>query len=140
MKRLLLLIIAALIALPVSPFVLATVLYVTSQYAHGAVDYTGRTLRIDACGLFAMDVIKATDHRAAGADMELLIKSIQSQNVAESMKERAFQAVQFAWAHELVDTQLAYTLAMGACLEPRTEMAPMMEPWRTNLRTFKNAL
>ena len=128
MKRLLLLIIAALIALPVSSFVLA------------AVDYTGRTLRIDACGLFAMDVIKATDHRIAGADMELLIKSIQSQNVAESMKERAFQAVQFAWAHELDDTQLAYTLAMGACLEPRTEMAPIMEPWRTNLRTLKNAL
>src|SRR3990167_3872093 len=134
MKRLLLLIIAALIALPVSPFVVATVLYVTSQYAHGAVDYTGRTLRIDACGLFAMDVIKATDHRIAGADMELLIKSIQSQNVAERMKDRAPQAGHVGWARGLVDTKLAYPLARGWCLEPRRKMALMVEPWPTNLR------
>ena len=145
-RKTLLAMLAAVIALPVSPFVVAGFIFIASLFtdAHsaegGVVNYTVRRLPPHACDLFAKDAYQAAEHRAAGADMELLIGSLQSASVADSMKERAFQAVQYVWAHEIDNPHLAYTLAMGACLKPRKEMSPMLEPWLTNPRTFKNAL
>ena len=62
---------------------------------------------------------------------------IESAPVADSTKDRVFQAIQFVWKNQLDNPVMAYDLAMGLCLKPKHKMAPIDEPWSISLRTSK---
>jgi hypothetical protein len=53
------------------------------------------------------------------------------------MKHRAFQAIQLVWKNQLDNPALAYSLAMGLCLKPKQEMAPIDDSWVTSPRTSR---
>ena len=113
-------------------------LLITSQSlrAQGA-DYTTRNFLIHSCKAFAHDAYQAADSYSHGEELNKILEVIDGARVAESMKNRAFQAVQFVWKNQIDNPVLAYSLAMGLCLTPKKEMAPMDEPWVTSPRTSK---
>ena len=53
------------------------------------------------------------------------------------MKHRAFKAIQLVWKNQLDNPALAYSLAMGLCLKPKEEMAPIDDLWVTSPRTSR---
>ena len=101
------------------------------------IDYTKRNSLIHSCEAFANDASQAADTYGRGAVLQDVLEVIENARFAESKKHRAFQAIQFVWKNQLDNPTLAYNLAMGLCLKPKKEMAPMDEPWFTSLRTSK---
>ena len=102
------------------------------------VDYTNRNYTTDSCELFAMDAYQAADTFERGVVLKDILEVIESAPVADNMKHRAFQAIQFVWKNQLDNPVLAYNLAMGLCLKPKENMAPMDEPWITSPRTIRD--
>ena len=100
-------------------------------------DYTNRNFTAHTCKLFAKDAYQAADTLNRGVVLKDILHSIEGAPVADSMKQRAFQAIQFVWMNQLDNPTLAYSIAMGLCLKPKKEMAPMDEPWVTSPRTSK---
>lgn len=103
----------------------------------GNADYTNRKNTTNACELFAKDAYQAADNLGSGVALRDILDLIDGSPVSESRKHRAFQAIQFVWKNQMKNPVMAYTLAMGLCLEPKKEMAPIDEPWITSLRTNK---
>lgn len=103
----------------------------------GNADYTNRKNTAIACELFAKDAYQAADNLGDGVGLRNILDLIDASPVSESKKHRAFQAIQFVWKNQLKNPVMAYTLAMGLCLEPKKEMAPVDEPWITSPRTSK---
>lgn len=105
-------------------------------YAKG-VDYTARNFTIDSCELFGSDVYIAASSYAHGETLTDILKLIDHAPMADSKKQRMFQAVQFVWKNRLDNPVLAKSVALGLCLKPKHQMAPMDEPWLTSPRTSK---
>ena len=103
----------------------------------GKADYTNRHFKANACELFAKDAYQAADNFDRGVALKDILDLIDGSPVSDSKKHRVFQAIQFVWKNQLDNPVMAYTLAMGICLEPKKEMAPLDEPWVTSPRTSK---
>ena len=101
------------------------------------IDYTTRNKLTHACDLFAKDAYQAADTFNRGVVLQDFLELIEGAPVAESMKHRAFQAIQFVLKNQLDNPTLAYSLAMGLCLKPKDKMAPIDEPWMTSPRTSR---
>lgn len=99
--------------------------------------YTNRSNLAPACELFAKDAFQAADNFNRGVLLKDMLDLIQGAPVPESQKQRAFEAIQLVWNNQLDNPLMAYSLAMGLCLEPKQEMAPIAEPWLTSPRTSK---
>ncbi len=112
-------------------------LFIAQPIMAQGIDYTNRSYTVDSCELFAKDAYQAADTYSRGAVLQDVLKLIENAHVADSMKQRAFQAIQFVWKNQLDNSVLAYSLAMGLCLKPKQIMAPMDEPWITSPRTSK---
>jgi hypothetical protein len=100
-------------------------------------DYTNRNYTTQSCELFANDAYRAADTFNRGVVLQDVLELINGVPVSENMKHRAFQAIQFVWKNQLDNPTLAYSLAMGLCLKPKQQMAPIDEPWVTSLRTSR---
>ena len=103
----------------------------------GNADYTNRHNTTNACELFAKDAYQAADNFDDGVVLKDILDLIDGSPVSEGKKHRAFQAIQFVWKNQIGNPVMAYTLAMGICLEPKKEMAPADDPWITSPRTNK---
>ncbi len=101
------------------------------------IDYTMRNYTTQSCELFANDAYYAAYTYKRGVVLQKVLETINAVSGADSKKHRAFQAVQFVWKNQLDNPTLAYSLAMGLCLKPKKEMAPIDEPWISSLRTSK---
>lgn len=113
-------------------------LFIIAQPVKGqGIDYTTRNYTAGSCELFAKDAYQAADTYRRGVVLQDVLELIESADVADSMKHRVFQAIQFVWKNRLDNSILAYDLAMGLCLKPKQYMAPMDEPWITSPRTSK---
>lgn len=99
------------------------------------IDYTSRNYTTTSCELFANDAYQASNNLEHGVSLPDILELIDGAPASESEKHRAFQAIQFVWKNQLDNPVLAYTLAMGLCLKPKQEMAPIDEPWLTSPRT-----
>ena len=118
--------------------VLIVWLLIIAQSAHSAeADYTSRNYVLPACELFARDASQAADNFSNGVALPKLLELIESSPVSDEDKDRAFQAIQLVWKNQLDNPLLAYSLAMGLCLQPKQVMAPMDEPWLTSPRTSR---
>ena len=102
-----------------------------------AYDYTTRTYPAHSCELFAEDAYQAADTYRRGVILKDILDLIENAPVADSMKHRAFQAIQLVWKNQLDNPALAYSLAMGLCLKPKQEMAPIDDSWVTSPRTSR---
>ena len=113
-------------------------LFIISQSVFaGNADYTNRHNTTNACELFAKDAYQAADNFDDGVVLKDILDLIDGSPVSEGKKHRAFQAIQFVWKNQIGNPVMAYTLAMGICLEPKKEMAPADDPWITSPRTNK---
>jgi hypothetical protein len=101
------------------------------------IDYTNRNFTSGFCKLFAEDAYQAADTYSRGVVLQDVLKFLENANVTNSMKHRAFQAIQFVWKNQIDNSVLAYDLALGMCLKPKHNMAPMDDPWITSPRTSK---
>jgi len=101
-----------------------------------SIDYTNRNYTTTACELFAKDAWQAADNFKNGVELQDILELIEASPVSVSKKHRAFQAIQLVWNNQLDNPVLAYTVAMGLCLKPKQEMAPMDDPWVTSPRTI----
>jgi hypothetical protein len=100
-------------------------------------DYTTRTYPVHSCELFAEDAYQAADTYRRGVILKDILDLIENASVTDSMKHRAFQAIQLVWKNQLDNPALAYSLAMGLCLKPKQEMAPIDDLWVTSPRTSR---
>ena len=100
-------------------------------------DYTTRTYPAHSCELFAEDAYQAADTYRRGVILKDILDLIENAPVADSMKHRAFQAIQLVWKNQLDNPALAYSIAMGLCLKPKQEMAPIDDSWVTSPRTSR---
>jgi len=100
-------------------------------------DYTTRTYTAHSCELFAEDAYQAADTYRRGVILKDILDLIENAPVADSMKHRAFQAIQLVWKNQLDNPALAYSLALGLCLKPKQEMAPIDDLWVTSPRTSR---
>ena len=100
-------------------------------------DYTSRHFVLNSCELFAKDAWQAADNFSHGVELQAILELVEGSPVTDDEKDRAFQAIQFVWGNRLDNPVLAYTVAMGLCLKPKQEMAPMDEPWVTSPRTSR---
>ncbi len=107
------------------------------QLAATEVGYTDRSYTINACKLFGSDAFIASSSYARGANLVDVLTSIEHASMPDSTRKRAFQAVQFVWKNQLDNPVLAKSVAIGLCLKPKQQMAPMDEPWFTSPRTSK---
>jgi hypothetical protein len=112
-------------------------LFIVQPVMGQGTDYTSRNYMIHSCKLFAKDAYQAADNYSRGVVLQDVLELIDSAHVADNMKHRAFQAIQFVWKNQLNNSVLAYSLAMGLCLKPKKAMAPIDEPWLTSPRTSK---
>lgn len=112
-------------------------LLITQPVMGQGIDYTTRNYTTQSCELFAEDAYQAADTFSRGVVLQDVLELIESAPVADSMKHRVFQAIQLVWKNQLDNPTLAYSLAMGVCLKPKQEMAPMDEPWVTSPRTSR---
>ena len=101
------------------------------------IDFTTQNFPVHACELFANDAYQAANSYESGAELYDMLELIDGAPVAESMKHRAFQAIQFVWKNQIDNPTLAYNLAMGLCLTPKKEMTLLDEAWVTSLRTSR---
>lgn len=86
--------------------------------------------------MFARDAWQAADNFGHRVKLQDLLDLVESAPVSANEKDRAFQAIQLVWNHQLDNPLLAYTVAMGLCLKPKNQMAPIDEPWVTSPRTI----
>ena len=100
-------------------------------------DYTTRTYTVNSCELFAEDAYQAANTYRRGVVLKDILDLIENAPIAESIKNRAFQAVQLVWKNQIDNPSLAYSLAMGLCLKPKKEMAPIDDLWVTSPRTTR---
>ncbi len=100
-------------------------------------DYTTRTYSAHSCELFAEDAYQAADTFRRGVVLKDILDLIENAPVADSMKHRAFKAIQLVWKNQLDNPALAYSLAMGLCLKPKEKMAPIDDVWVTSPRTSR---
>ncbi len=107
------------------------------QLAAMEVDYTDRSYTVNACELFGSDAFIAASSFARGDDLADILKYLEHASMPDSTRMRAFQAVQFVWKNQLDNPVLAKSVAIGLCLKPKQQMAPMDEPWFTSPRTSK---
>lgn len=115
-------------------------LLITQPVKGESVDYTSRNYLSNACEMFARDAWQAADNFGHGVKLQDILNLIETAPVPDNEKDRAFQAIQFVWNHQLDNPLLAYTVAMGLCLKPKKEMAPIDEPWVTSPRTISGHL
>lgn len=113
-----------------------SVFFMQPAWGQGA-DYTNRSYTASSCELFAHDAFQAADKYSRGVVLQELLDLIEAAPVSDNEKHRAFQAIQLVWKNQLDNPTLAYTLAMGLCLEPKQSMAPMDEPWLISPRTSR---
>lgn len=111
-------------------------LFIAQPAAGEGIDYTNRNYTTAACELFAKDAWQAADNFSDGVVLQDILELIEGAPVSDSQKHRAFQAIQLVWSSQLDNPLLAYTVAMGLCLKPKQEMAPMDDPWVTSPRTI----
>ena len=111
-------------------------LFIANSEAGEGIDYTGRNYTVTACELFAKDAWQAADNYSSGVLLQDLLELIEGSPVSENQKHRAFQAIQLVWNNQMDNPVLAYTVAMGLCIKPKQEMAPMDDPWVTSPRTI----
>ena len=64
-------------------------------------DYTTRTYTAHSCELFAEDAYQAADTFRRGVVLGDILDLIENAPVAESMKHRAFKAIQLVWKNQL---------------------------------------
>lgn len=102
------------------------------------IDYTTRNYTEGSCKLFAQDAYQAANTYSHGAMLQDVLNTINNADVADSMKHRTFQAIQFVWKNKLDNAVLAYSLALGQCLKPKHNMAPIDDFWITSPRTSKD--
>ena len=88
-----------------------------------------------ACELFAHDAYQASEKYNEGIMKEELIDMLEVAPILDTIKNRAIEAIEYVWEYKLDNPVMAYSLAMGACLKPRSRMAPMDEPWDQSPRT-----
>ena len=117
--------------------VIVVLLIISQSVFAGNVDYTNRHNTVNACELFGKDAYQAADNFSDDVVLKDILRLIDASPVSDGKKHRAFQAIQFVWKNQLGNSVMAYTLAMGICLEPKKEMAPLDEPWITSPRTSK---
>ncbi len=113
-----------------------TLLLFSPQNIHAA-DYTNRHNKANACELFANEAYQASDNFSRGTALSDILNLIDGSPVSDSRKHRAFQAIQFVWKNQIDNPIMAYSLAMGTCLEPKTAMAPLDDLWITSPRTSR---
>ncbi len=118
--------------------VIAWFFIISQPVIAGNVDYTNRHNTVNACQLFAKDAYQAADNFGDGVVLNDILGLIDASPVSDGKKHRAFQAIQFVWKNQLANPVMAYSLAMGICLVPKKEMAPVDEPWITSPRTSKD--
>jgi len=121
---------------PLISVLLIWFLLIAHPAAGEGIDYTNRNYTTTACELFARDAWQAADNFNNGVELQVILELIEGSPVSVSQKHRAFQAIQLVWNNQLDNPVLAYTVAMGLCLKPKHEMAPMDEPWVTSPRTI----
>ncbi len=112
-------------------------LLITQPVMGQGIDYTARNYTTYSCQLFAKDAYFAAYTYKDGVVLQDVLELIEHAPVSETMKHRVFQATQFVWKNQLDNPVLAQSLAMGLCLKPKQEMAPIDEPWLTSPRTSK---
>lgn len=112
-------------------------IFIASPAQGQGIDYTMRNYTTQSCELFANDAYYAANSFKRGVVLQEVLETINAVSVADSMRHRAFQAVQLVWKNQLDNPTLAYSLAMGLCLKPKKEMAPIDEPLASSLRTSK---
>jgi hypothetical protein len=112
-------------------------LFIVQPVMGQSIDYTSRNYMTHSCELFAKDAYQAANSYSRGVVLQDVLELIETARIADNMKHRAFQAVQFVWKNKLENSELAYSLAMGLCLKPKQAMAPIDEPWLTSPRTSK---
>lgn len=112
-------------------------LFIAQPAIGQSIDYTNRNYTAGSCELFAKDAYKAANTYSRGAVLQDVLKLIEGAHVADTMKHRAFQAIQFVWKNKLDNAVLAYSLAKGLCMKPKQNMAPMDDPYITSPRTSK---
>lgn len=113
-----------------------TLFFFSPQSVHSA-DYTNRNNKANACELFATDAYQASDNFSHGVALKDILNLIEGSPVSNSKKHRALQAIQFVWKNQLDNPVMAYSLAMGTCLEPKTAMVPLDDLWITSPRTSR---
>jgi hypothetical protein len=111
-------------------------LFIALAAAGEGIDYTSRNYTTSACELFAKDAWQAADNFNNGVMLQDILELIEGSPVSDNQKHRAFQAIQLVWNNQLDNPVLAYTVAMGLCLKPKQEMAPMDDPWVMLPRTI----
>mgnify|MGYP003662756772 FL=1 len=116
---------------------LVWLIFIASPAQGQGIDYTMRNYTTQSCELFANDAYYAAGSFKRGVVLQEILETINDVSAADSMKHRAFQAVQLVWRNQLDNPTLAYSLAMGLCLKPKKEMAPIDEPSARALRTSK---
>ena len=100
-------------------------------------NYTNRNNLTASCELFAKDAYQASVNLGSGVKLQSLLELIEAAPVSYNQKHRAFQAIQLVWKNQLDNPLMAYSLAMGLCLKPKQEMAPIAEPWLVSPRTIR---
>ena len=100
-------------------------------------DYTTSPYTAHSWEFVAEDAYQAADPFRRGVVLGDILDLIENAPVAESMKHRAFKAIQLVWKNQLDNPALAYSLAMGLCLKPKEEMAPIDDLWVTSPRTSR---
>jgi len=100
-------------------------------------NYTNRNNVTASCELFAKDAYQASVNLVGGVKLHDLLELIERSPVSENQKHRAFHAIQLVWKEQLDNPLMAYSLAMGLCLKPKKEMAPIAEPWLISPRTSR---
>lgn len=121
----------------VTAVLMIVLVFTPLQLAAMDVDYTDRSYTINACKLFGSDAYIASSSYARGDNLVDILKLIEHEPMPDSSRQRAFQAVQFVWKNQLDNPVLAKSVAIGLCLKPKKQMAPMDEPWFTSPRTSK---
>lgn len=110
-------------------------IHVSNVLATG-VDYTSRSYIDTSCELFARDASIAAINFRHGIELNQILVVVDDAPVSESEKDRVFQAIQLVWNNRIDNEVLAYSIAMGLCLKPKQQMAPLDEPWITSPRTI----
>ena len=87
-----------------------------------AVDYTARQYHVNTCNLFAAKARAVSHLLSNNISLNNLLTHIEHLRITDSTKERLFQAIQFVWANQIDNPHLAYTLAMGTCIQPITPL------------------
>lgn len=98
--------------------------------------YTEQKFKMHACKAFAIDARLASVHfmnRTPYSKLKLLIHEAK---VAPVTKDRMHEAVDYVYFNNLDVPYVAYSVALSNCLEPKTAMAPMEEPYAVSPRTL----